>query len=193
MSERELAEESVSKRFLYTGKEQRREAKENYEEKCERKFLSAVRHKPRWCPELSEWAEWNKVTSGDGLQNKPSKPVPGQNPHQLFPQNQPGFGQNPQRYPPQYPQQYPPQFPQQYPPQFPQQYPQQKPQQYPSLYPSLAPQNKPQQHPYPGQQNPQQYPQQNPGYNPYNNQPSAPAKPGFHFKDLVKEVIKSKV
>lgn len=31
------------KRFLYTGKEQRREAKENYEEKCERNVLNKAR------------------------------------------------------------------------------------------------------------------------------------------------------
>jgi hypothetical protein len=38
---------SVEKRFLYTGKEQRREAKENYEEKCERSLISQWRKKPR--------------------------------------------------------------------------------------------------------------------------------------------------
>ena len=38
----------VQKRFLYTGKEQRREAKENYEEKCERSALSRMRGLPRW-------------------------------------------------------------------------------------------------------------------------------------------------
>ncbi len=58
--EKELALEFLSedhglnlqKRLIYTGKEQRREAKENYEEKCERSALSRVRGKPRWCPEL---------------------------------------------------------------------------------------------------------------------------------------------
>ncbi len=40
------------KRFLYTGKEQRREAKENYEEKCERNVLNKALNKDRWCPEL---------------------------------------------------------------------------------------------------------------------------------------------
>ena len=57
IDERAAAEfiESTSeyKRFLYTGKEQRREAKEGYEEKCERKTLGIHRtSKPRWCPEL---------------------------------------------------------------------------------------------------------------------------------------------
>ncbi len=36
----------LEKRFLYTGKEQRREAKEKYEEKCERSVISKMRHKP---------------------------------------------------------------------------------------------------------------------------------------------------
>jgi hypothetical protein len=34
-------------------KENRREAKEKYEEKCERSFLLASSN-PRWCPELAE-------------------------------------------------------------------------------------------------------------------------------------------
>ena len=42
-------------RFLYTGKEQRREAKEKYEEKCERNIVSKQLHKPRWCPPLEEY------------------------------------------------------------------------------------------------------------------------------------------
>lgn len=42
----------IQKRFIYTGKEQRREAKENYEEKCERSAFSKVFSKPRWCPVL---------------------------------------------------------------------------------------------------------------------------------------------
>jgi hypothetical protein len=42
------------KRFLYTAREQRREAKEKYEEKCERKFLGVSLYKPRWCPPLEE-------------------------------------------------------------------------------------------------------------------------------------------
>ena len=44
-----------AKRLLYTGKEQRREAKEAYEEKCERKVLGIQRNKPRWCPELTQY------------------------------------------------------------------------------------------------------------------------------------------
>lgn len=36
------------KRLIYTGKEQRAEAKENYEEKCERSAFSRLRGKPRW-------------------------------------------------------------------------------------------------------------------------------------------------
>ena len=43
----------LQKRLVYTGKEQRAEAKENYEEKCERSAFSKMRGKPRWCPELS--------------------------------------------------------------------------------------------------------------------------------------------
>lgn len=39
---------AIQKRFLYTGREQRREAKENYEEKCERSTFSKWRGKPRW-------------------------------------------------------------------------------------------------------------------------------------------------
>jgi hypothetical protein len=38
----------LEKRILYTGQEQRREAKENYEEKCERKLISSAMKKPRW-------------------------------------------------------------------------------------------------------------------------------------------------
>ena len=40
------------KRFLYTSKEQQREAKEKYEEKCERSLWSRWLRKPRWCPHL---------------------------------------------------------------------------------------------------------------------------------------------
>lgn len=68
----------VSKRFLYTGKEQRREAKEAYEEKCERKLISKALSKPRWCPELEEWPAWNSVRQSDGIKTKilsgPAKP-----------------------------------------------------------------------------------------------------------------------
>ncbi len=49
-----LAENNRAKRFLYTAREQRREAKEKYEEKCERKFLGISTHKPRWCPPLEQ-------------------------------------------------------------------------------------------------------------------------------------------
>merc|ERR1719215_442530 len=55
------------KRFLYTGKEQRAEAKENYEEKCERSAFSKMRGKPRWCPELSLWGEWMHAVRKDGV------------------------------------------------------------------------------------------------------------------------------
>jgi len=42
------------KRFLYTGKEQRREVKERYEEKCRRNIISKKLGKQRWCPQLTE-------------------------------------------------------------------------------------------------------------------------------------------
>merc|ERR1712110_221334 len=58
---------SRQKRFIYTGKEQRREAKENYEEKCERSALSRLRGKPRWCPELYLWDEWMHAVRKDGV------------------------------------------------------------------------------------------------------------------------------
>lgn len=61
---------SPSKRFFYNGKEQRREAKENYEEKCERNFISAALDKPRWCPELEEWPQWNHWARNDGYKQK---------------------------------------------------------------------------------------------------------------------------
>jgi hypothetical protein len=43
--------------FIYTigGQEKRREAKENFEEKCERGFFSWMASKPRWCPSLYEY------------------------------------------------------------------------------------------------------------------------------------------
>ena len=53
-----------SKRFFYTAKEQRREAKENYEEKCERNVLNQFLNKDRWCPELETWPLWVKATKG---------------------------------------------------------------------------------------------------------------------------------
>jgi hypothetical protein len=59
-----MRSEQLQKRVLYTGQEQRREVKERYEEKCERK-LPSLRKKPRWCPELSEWEEWRKVSAND--------------------------------------------------------------------------------------------------------------------------------
>ena len=45
-------EANVYKRFLYTGKEQRREVSERYEEKCRRSIIHSKRK--RWCPPLSE-------------------------------------------------------------------------------------------------------------------------------------------
>jgi len=60
---------AVQKRFIYTAKEQRREAKENYEEKCERSAFSKMFKKPRWCPELSLWPEWVQITHDDGNRN----------------------------------------------------------------------------------------------------------------------------
>jgi hypothetical protein len=65
-----MNQQSVDKRFFYSGKEQRREAKEAYEEKCERKLLSAAREKPRWCPELEEWPLWVKRAAKDAPNNK---------------------------------------------------------------------------------------------------------------------------
>ncbi|CAF0890670.1 unnamed protein product [Brachionus calyciflorus] len=87
---------SPEKRFFYSGKEQRREAKENYEEKCERKFINAALDKPRWCPELETWPEWNMVSRKDGhkLKNK--------HPNSMIRPNQPGFppGFTPYQFPP---------------------------------------------------------------------------------------------
>jgi hypothetical protein len=57
---------AIQKRLFYTGKEQRREAKENYEEKCERSALSKMLNKPRWCPDLLLWPEWVQATREDG-------------------------------------------------------------------------------------------------------------------------------
>ena len=74
--EREAAEfansvhSAVEKRFLYTGKEQRREAKEQYEEKCERKLVSKAMNKPRWCPELTSWDAWQKAAINDQVKPK---------------------------------------------------------------------------------------------------------------------------
>lgn len=50
----------LKRSILRTGREQRREAKEKYEEKCERSRLTQTinkfsqNKKPRWCPELTE-------------------------------------------------------------------------------------------------------------------------------------------
>jgi hypothetical protein len=58
-SERDLRD-LMKRSILRTGREQRREAKEKYEEKCERsrltKTINKLSHnkKPRWCPELTE-------------------------------------------------------------------------------------------------------------------------------------------
>lgn len=105
-------ERAIAKRFFYSGKEQRREAKENYEEKCERKFISAALNKARWCPELESWPAWQIVTRGDGIKSKPvaqklahtnqhnfnynHNKQPGFNPNQYL-SNQNNF--NPNQYP----------------------------------------------------------------------------------------------
>lgn len=47
------------------GREQRREAKENYEEKCERNVINQAMNKPRWCPELNTWPLWTEATKKD--------------------------------------------------------------------------------------------------------------------------------
>ena len=70
LSQRELDDgdaNDMDTRFLYTGKEQRREAKEKYEEKCERNVISKSMHKPRWCPLLEDWPEWMQAVSKDGI------------------------------------------------------------------------------------------------------------------------------
>jgi hypothetical protein len=43
----------VRRSLKYVGHEQRKEAKEKYEEKCERSAISNMRGKARWCPELT--------------------------------------------------------------------------------------------------------------------------------------------
>ena len=45
--------ERALRSLVYTGKEQRREAKENYEEKCARSFIKSALNKKRWCPPLT--------------------------------------------------------------------------------------------------------------------------------------------
>ena len=80
------------KRFLYTGKEQRREARENYEEKCERKLLSAIRNKPRWCPELTEWPAWNEKSKNEvhkKMRDPSTLPSNSQYPPQQYSVNRP--------------------------------------------------------------------------------------------------------
>ncbi len=58
-SEQDLGE-FMKRSILRTGREQRREAKEKFEEKCERSRLTQTinkfshNKKPRWCPELTE-------------------------------------------------------------------------------------------------------------------------------------------
>jgi len=47
-------------------REQRREAKEKYEERCERALgINKVTGLQRWCPKLEEWSAWRAATSGD--------------------------------------------------------------------------------------------------------------------------------
>ncbi|RMZ93035.1 ras association domain-containing 2 isoform X1, partial [Brachionus plicatilis] len=77
-----------SKRFFYNGKEQRREARENYEEKCERNFISAALNKPRWCPELEEWPAWNYEARNDGYKFKMKMLSPGSHHNQYY---RPGY------------------------------------------------------------------------------------------------------
>ncbi|CAF0933403.1 unnamed protein product [Adineta steineri] len=47
-------------------REQRREAKEKYEERCERALgINKVTGLQRWCPKLEEWDQWRAATSKD--------------------------------------------------------------------------------------------------------------------------------
>ncbi|CAF0775583.1 unnamed protein product [Adineta ricciae] len=47
-------------------REQRREAKEKYEERCERALaINKVTGLQRWCPKLEEWDQWREVTRND--------------------------------------------------------------------------------------------------------------------------------
>ncbi|RNA18438.1 hypothetical protein BpHYR1_034259 [Brachionus plicatilis] len=62
----EKRELDTVKRFFYSGKEQRREVRERYEEKCEGNLLRQALKKPRWCPELDTWPEWR---AAEGLSN----------------------------------------------------------------------------------------------------------------------------
>ena len=61
------------KRIIYSGKEQRREVKERYEEKCERNLISSARKKPRWCPELDTWPEWRAAEGHSNIENLKKK------------------------------------------------------------------------------------------------------------------------
>lgn len=61
------------RRIVYSGKEQRREVKERYEEKCERKLISKIRKKPRWCPELDTWPEWKAAEDHSNIENLKKK------------------------------------------------------------------------------------------------------------------------
>ena len=96
-----MDKESPEKRFFYSAKEQRREAKENYEEKCERKFINAALSKPRWCPELDAWPQWVAVSRNDGFKSKFNqkpgllvRPYPNQNQFPNgYPRNQFSFNQ----------------------------------------------------------------------------------------------------
>ncbi|CAF0723877.1 unnamed protein product [Rotaria sp. Silwood1] len=47
-------------------REQRREAKEKYEERCERALgINKVTGLQRWCPKLEEWDQWRAATQND--------------------------------------------------------------------------------------------------------------------------------
>ncbi|CAF2310907.1 unnamed protein product [Rotaria sp. Silwood2] len=47
-------------------REQRREAKEKYEERCERAMgINKVTGLQRWCPKLEEWDQWRAATKSD--------------------------------------------------------------------------------------------------------------------------------
>ncbi|CAF0890631.1 unnamed protein product [Brachionus calyciflorus] len=63
----------MAKRVFYSGKEQRREVRERYEEKCERNIISGAMNKPRWCPELDTWPEWKAAEGQSNLKNLKNK------------------------------------------------------------------------------------------------------------------------
>jgi len=47
-------------------REQRREAKEKYEERCERALgINKVTGLQRWCPKLEDWDAWRDATGKD--------------------------------------------------------------------------------------------------------------------------------